>query len=479
MRARALSFTTLFKSTRFRYDFSACRLPTFAVDRHRPPHFRGYVGGFETPSTHGFSPMSRAIHKLTPAVVRQKNKAGVYPDGGGLYLQVTIGADRKPKKSWLVRVRTPGGRVREMGLGPANDTNLATTRDKARQARDLAREGTDPILHRKAEKKRIAEEAARAITFKEASESYITTFEESWRNPKHRQQWRNSLSTYAYPAIGSMRVQDIELDDVLKVLQPIWKTKNETASRVRGRIETILDWAAIKGMRNGDNPARWRNYLQRALPPINGEVKHQRALPFAELPTFMKALRRDTSMSARALEFTILTAARSGETREATWDEIDMVNAVWTIPAARMKATREHRVPLGARAMEILGEMQELALSRREDWVFPGGRHDRPLSNTAMKLVIQRLGRSEDAVPHGFRSTFRDWCAECTTHQREVAEAALAHVSGDKVELAYRRGDFWEKRRVLMREWDRFANGKKPENKASPKPKHAKLKKRT
>jgi hypothetical protein len=252
--------------------------------------------------------MSRSIHKLTPAVVRQQKRPGIYADGGGLFLQVSIGADKQSRKSWLVRVRLPGGTVREMGLGIATDMNLAATREKARDARDLAREGVDPIHHRDAERKRAAEEAARATTFKQAAETYITAFEESWRNPKHRQQWRNTLETYAYPTLGSKRVKDIGLEDITRVLLPIWKTKHETATRVRGRIETILDWAAVKGMRSGDNPARWRNYLERALPPVEKKVQHQRALPYVDLPKFMKGLRKDKSISARALELARITS---------------------------------------------------------------------------------------------------------------------------------------------------------------------------
>jgi integrase len=260
------------------------------------------------------------------------------------------------------------------GRETTRKVGLAEREEKARQARDLAYEGIDPIIHRKSERIKAAEEAARAVTFREAAETYITAFEDSWRNPKHRQQWRNSLDTYAYPVLGSMRVKDIRLEDILAVLQPIWKKKHETASRVRGRIETILDWAEVKGMRSGDNPARWRNYLQRALPPVNADVKHQRALPYKDLPAFMKALRKDDSISARALEVAILTATRSSEVREAVWDEINLVECVWTIPAERMKAKREHRIPICSRVYEILSEMDRLSLKRDDDWVFPGGR---------------------------------------------------------------------------------------------------------
>lgn len=419
--------------------------------------------------------MSRAIHKLTDRMVRQTKKPGLYADGGGLFLQVTLGADDTPRRSWVVRVRAPSGKVREMGLGGANDVPLEKAREKAREARWLARDGVDPIEHQKAERKRAALEAARAITFEVAAETYIKTHEGSWKNEKHRQQWRSTLKTYVYPVFGSTPVGEIDGPLVMKVLDPLWDTKTETASRIRGRIETILDWATVRGYRDaGDNPARWRGHLQRALPPRSKvqKVTHHAALPYKDLPAFMVALAKHNGPSARALEFVILTGARTGEALGATWDEVDLANRVWTIPAARMKAGREHRVPLTGRALQILLELDNLLLGN-SNWVFSAV-EGKALSSMALLMMLRRMKRS-DITAHGFRSTFRDWAAEETIHTREVAEAALAHASGDKVERAYQRGDFFEKRRLLMGDWNSYATGKSPQNKATKRPKHTKL----
>ncbi len=418
--------------------------------------------------------MTGSVHKLTATFVRQTKKIGMHADGAGLFLQVTRGVSGEIKRSWLVRVRLPGGHTREMGLGPATGDNLSDARDKARDARDLADEGIDPIVDRDMRRRQQAEEAARSITFRKAAETYIETHEASWRNAKHRQQWRNTLATYAYPVLGDLPVQSIDVDLVTKVLDPIWRTKTETASRLRGRIETVIDWAIVRGFREGDNPARWKGYLQRALPARSKihQVRHQNALAYAELPAFMRVLRADTSIGARALEFAILTAARTNEALGATWDEVDLVREVWTVPAVRMKGGREHRVPLSPRASKLLVEMEDLALARDDNLVFPGQRGGQPLSSMALLMLLRRLKRN-DVTTHGFRSTLRDWAAEETVFPREIAEAALAHVSGDKVERAYQRGDYLERRRQLMIEWDRFANGSKPANKAAKRPKHA------
>jgi integrase len=292
------------------------------------------------------------------------------------------------------------------------------------------------------------------VTFDEATERYIAAHESSWRNAKHRQQWRNTLSTYAGPMIGKMPVGDIVMDDVLRVLEPIWETKAETASRVRGRIENVLDWARVRGLRDGINPAAWRGQLAHLLPARNKarSVKHHPALPWRQLPQFMTELRDNTAISAKALAFTILTAMRTTEVIEAKWIEIDIEAGVWTVPKERMKAGREHRVPLPKAAHAVLGA---LPLVDGNAYVFPGTRKGRPLSNMAMLELVR--GLRPGLTVHGFRSTFRDWAAEATNFPRELAEAALAHVLGSATERAYQRGDLFEKRREMMTAWAEFA----------------------
>lgn len=300
------------------------------------------------------------------------------------------------------------------------------------------------------------------MTFDACAAAYIGAHETGWRNAKHRDQWRNTLSTYANPVFGSRPVQAIDVGLVMKALEPIWQTKPETASRLRGRIEAVLDWATVRGYRQGDNPARWRGHLDKLLPARNKirSVEHHAALPYDETAEFLAMLRSQEGIGARALEFLILTAARTGEVIGAQRDEIDLDEKVWIVPAARMKAGREHRVPLSPAAVAVLERMKE---SCEGDFVFPGGRRNKPLSNMALLAVLRRMGRG-DLTAHGFRSTFRDWAAERTNFPREVAEAALAHTVGDKVEAAYRRGDLFDKRRQLMEAWARFsAIGKAPE----------------
>lgn len=300
---------------------------------------------------------------------------------------------------------------------------------------------------------RVAAAAATAkrLTFRQCAEAYIEAHQGSWKNPKHRQQWTRTLEQYAYPVFGEVQISAIDVGFVTKVLDPIWATKTETASRVRGRIESVLDWAAVRGHRSGDNPARWRGHLQKALPQRSKiqKVQHHAALAYAELPVFMAMLRQVRGLSARALELLILTASRTSETINAEWSEFDLKAAVWTIPSERMKAAREHRVPLSPVAVTLLKTLRHLDDPR---WVFPGARANAPLSNMAMSKVLVSLGHA-DVTVHGFRSTFRDWAAEQTDYPKEVAEAALAHAVGDKVEAAYRRSDLFEKRRKLMLDW--------------------------
>ena len=378
---------------------------------------------------------------------------GLHPDGAGLYLQVTSGNGR----SWIYRYSLHNKEHR-LGLGSAKAISLKRARELAGETRRLRAERVDPLQQRRELRDAQLVERAKSISFGQCAESYITAHEAGWRNPKHRQQWRSTLSQYVYPTIGGLPVEAIDTSLILKCLEPIWRDRTETASRIRGRIESVLDYAKARGYRNGENPARWRGHLQSLLPQpakING-VEHHAALPYAEIGEFMADLRRRDSTSARCLEFLILTAARTGEVIGATWNEIDLKSRVWVIPGNRMKGGREHRVPLSDRAVEIVRIMQ----SRREnDFVFAGMRGG-GLSNMSLLAMLRTMGRSVTA--HGFRSSFRDWAAEQTNFPREVAEQALAHVLGDKVEAAYRRGDLFEKRRRLMAAWAEFCGKPSP-----------------
>ena len=396
--------------------------------------------------------MVRGINRLTALAATRAKKPGMHPDGGGLYLQVTgTGA-----KSWIYRYML-GGKARHMGLGPLNAVSLAEARVRATEARKLCVAGVDPISARKAEITQANLESGRAISFKIAAEKYIEAHQPGWRNAKHAAQWASTLETYAYPILGNLPVQGIDVALVMRVLEPIWTKRTETASRVRGRIESILDWATARGYRLGDNPARWRGHLENLLPPRSKvqKVKHHPALPWEEIGTFIATLHEREGLAPLALEFTILTAARTGEVIGTRGKEIDLGKKEWLIPAERIKGGKEHRVPLTARAVAIIEEMTDGAELGEEDFVFPGGRKGKPLSNMAMLALLKRMKRG-DLTVHGFRSTFRDWAAERTNYPREVAEMALAHVVGDKVEAAYRRGDLFEKRRRLMDEWARF-----------------------
>jgi integrase len=395
--------------------------------------------------------MARTVGKLTALKISRDLKPGMYADGAGLYLQVT-GAGAK---SWIFRFSL-NGKAREMGLGSLSAVGLADARAKAAECQRLRQDGIDPIEARKARRQQAALEAAKTITFKEAAASYIGSHKAGWRNGKHASQWENTIATYAEPVLGALSIQAIDTNLVLKVLEPIWKPKPETAGRVRGRIEAILDWAKVRGLRQGENPARWRGHLDHLLPAKSKvrRVKHHAALPYAELPDFIADLRAQEGVAARALEFTILTAARTGDTIGAVWDEVNTSDKVWTVPGERMKAGKEHRVPLSSRALAILRDEREV---RTSDYVFPGGKAGKPLSNMAMTEVLRRM-ECGDITVHGFRSTFRDWAAERTNFPSEVVEMALAHAVGDKVEAAYRRGDLFEKRRRLMTEWASFCS---------------------
>jgi integrase len=385
--------------------------------------------------------MARALHKLTARSVATLKEARRHSDGGGLYLSISNDGRRR----WIFLYRQQG-KLREMGLGSARDVSLAEAREKAVTARKQVAEGLDPVTERRRGK-------VTAPLFNEAADAFLSAMAPQFRNAKHIEQWRMTLKVYAAP-LRTKPVDEITTEDVLGVLRPIWQTKSETASRLRGRIERVLDAAKAQGHRSGSNPAAWRGHLALLLPQRQKLQRgHHAAMPFTEVPAFIGQLQARDAMAARALEFVILTAARSGEALGATWSEIDLRNKVWTVPATRMKAGREHRVPLSPRAMTIL---EQLAATGNEpaDHVFPSTKRRHPLSSMAMDMLLRRLNLN--VTVHGFRSSFRDWCGEVSTYPREVAEAALAHVVGDATERAYRRGDALEKRRHLMEDWAVF-----------------------
>jgi integrase len=383
--------------------------------------------------------------KLTALGVARLKTPGMYGDGHGLWLQVT----GKGAKSWIFRFALHG-RAREMGLGSAHTFSLAEARERARECRKLTADGIDPIETRKAKRQEAALEAAKAITFRGCAEAYFEAHKAGWRNERHIAQWSSSLEAYAYPVFGHLPVQSIDTAQVMKALEAIWATKPETAKRVRGRIESVLDWAATRGYRRGENPARWRGHIANLLPKRSKvmKVKHHAAMPFAQVPAFMADLRNQDAVEARALEFAILTAVRSGEATGALWSEIDMEAGIWTVPAERMKAGAEHRVPLSAPVLAILEQMRGL----NDTLVFVGSRSKRRLSDKVLRNMLVKVA-SVDATVHGFRSSFRDWAGECTSFPRDLAEMALSHTVGDATERAYRRSDLFEKRRELMDAW--------------------------
>ncbi|RQM49334.1 site-specific integrase [Paraburkholderia bannensis] len=397
--------------------------------------------------------MPRAINRLSQLTLTKTTKPGLYADGGNLYLQITAAG----VKSWLFRYMRDG-KPRAMGLGPLHTVGLAEARALALDCRRLLLAGTDPLDARDAERaaKRVAQ--ANDVSFQHCAEKYIEAHRAGWKNAKHADQWTNTLTTYAYPVFDSRPVSAIDTSLVMRVLEPIWTTKTETASRLRGRIESVLDWATVRGYRSGENPARLKGHLDTLLPKRSRvqKVEHHPALPYADLPDFMKTLRSEAGIAARALEILILTATRTNEVIGATWQEFDLNEGVWTIPAERMKMRKEHRVPLSIRAIALVKTQQEV---KRDDYVFPGARDKKPLSNMAMLQLLERMKRNDITV-HGFRSTFRDWAGETTHYPREVCEAALAHGIKDKAEAAYARGDLFAKRAALMQDWAAFADGR-------------------
>jgi integrase len=397
--------------------------------------------------------MTRAIGRLTALKAERLKKPGMHADGGGLYLRITPQGSR----NWVLRYML-NGRPRWMGLGPLSLYGLAEARAKALDARRKRHEGIDPIDARRAERARKRLDAAKSLTFKECAEAYIASHQAGWRNEKHKYQWPATLNTYAYPGIGALPVQSVDTGLILRVLEPIWAKKPETASRVRQRIENILDLAKVRGYREGENPARWRGHLDKLLPARSRmrQVEHLAALPYQDLPLFLTNLHQRDACAARGLEFLILTAARTGEVIGTRWSEIDLHDKTWTVPANRMKAHREHRVPLSARALAILWDMQTARQSDHGNaYVFPGSRVGKPLSNMAFLMLLRRM-ELDDLTVHGFRATFKTWVSERTSFQNEIVEAALAHVIFNKVEQAYRRTDMFEKRRRLMQQWATF-----------------------
>jgi integrase len=419
-----------------------------------------------------------SLKRLSQTFVEKHTTPGLYSDGNGLYLQVTASKDGDyVTKSWIFRYAVGTGkekRERKMGLGAYPLVPLAMAREMAIECSLRRLRGVDPLEEREAEKRTKALEAAKNITFEKAAEQYITTHRAGWRNVRYASQWPNSLGAYVYPIFGDMAVRDIDTGMVMRVLKPIWATKSVTAGRVRGRIERILDWSKVNGYREGENPARWTGHLDHLLPEhakIHKVAPHP-ALPYAQVPAFMAELRTRTGTSAKLLEFTVLTAARTEESIGAKWPEIDFRDRAWTVPLERMKGGREHRVPLSDAAMAVIEHMRCL---QQGDFVFPGNREGKTLGHTAMLDVIERLNihrgkaglprwvdpkeGNEDVVPHGFRSAFRDWVSEETNFPDDLAEAALAHIKGDKAEAAYKRGTMFQKRRELMDAWAAYCAG--------------------
>lgn len=409
--------------------------------------------------------MARMMGRLTAKEVEKKSTPGLYGDGGGLTLQIT----KAGVKSWLYRYMIEG-KAYAMGLGPVHTITLADARQKAAEARKLVIEGGNPLEVKRQRLLDAEMTKAKLMTFDQCASAYIEGHRAGWKNAKHADQWANTIATYVSPIIGALPVEQVDTGLVVKVLtqpddkgQQFWQAKNETASRVRGRIESVLGWATTSGFRSGDNPARWRGHLENLLASISRaqRIKNHPSLEWSRMGEFFVALREREGIAARALEFTILTATRSGEVRGACWSEIDLAAKVWTIPASRMKAKREHEVPLSDAAVKLLK-----GLTREEgaDLVFPGS-NDKPLSDMSLTAVIRRMNADQSIwtdregntiTVHGFRSSFRMWAAESTNYPREVAEHALAHQLPDAVERAYQRGTQFAKRAALMSDWAKF-----------------------
>lgn len=392
--------------------------------------------------------MPRPLNKLNSFQVKQlikASKANFYSDGGGLYLQVS----KLGTGSWVFRYEIDQRR-RAMGLGSTTTVSLADARIAALEARQLLQQRLDPLQQKQEAESTRKKNLAKMQTFNQCAAAYIKTKKSEWKNEKHHQQWENTLATYVSPIFGNLPVAEIDTNLILKALEPIWTEKNETATRLRGRIEKVLDWAKVRGFRDGENPARLKGHIDTLMPGISRRrrTQHHPALPYIEIQGFITTLREQQEVSALALEFCILTATRTSETMNAMWAEINTEEKVWTIPAERMKAAKEHRVPLSDRCCAILEHMKKYS----SHYIFPGRNKGKPLSNMAFTMLLRRLG-FDHITMHGFRSTFRDWASEVTHHPSQVAEMALAHTIGNAVEAAYRRGDLFEKRRLLMADW--------------------------
>ena len=389
--------------------------------------------------------MAHGINRLSARAVETAKSSGLIADGGGLYLQVS----KSGAKSWLYKFML-NGRSREMGLGSLKAVSLASAREKAALCRSSLADGIDPIEARKAGRSRSIAADQKTITFEDAADAYIATHESGWKNAKHASQWRNTLAADAYPVAGQLLVSDIDTEVIMRILKPIWALKPETAGRLRGRIERILDWATVSGFRQGPNPARWRGYLENLLPSKSRlhSVQHHSAMPYQGIGDFVLQLRERDGIAAQALEFLIYTAARTSEVRGASWDEFDLDRGIWAIPGPRTKVGKEHRIPLAERPLQIVKVLHGNATG---DFVFPGRKPGKGLSDMALLSVLRRLEIKQTV--HGFRSSFRDWAADQTQVPREVAEQALAHTISNKVEAAYLRSDFFEKRRDLMNLW--------------------------
>jgi integrase len=402
--------------------------------------------------------MPRPMHKLSQVQIgRAMKQQCTLNDGGGLYF-----VSRPPNgASWIFRF-SRHGKDRWMGIGQYPTVTLKDARARATDARQLLSGDVDPIENRRQQRAQTKLQLVRQMTFAQCAALYITSHKTAWRNAKHSAQWDATLKTYVYPLIGSLPVAAVDTSLVMKVLQPIWNAKPETASRLRGRIEAILNWATVSEFRTGLNPARWRGHLDNLLPARSkiARVEHHAALPYADVPAFMVKLLLQEGVAARALEFLILTAARTGEVIGARWSEINLREKLWTIPAERMKAGKEHRVPLSSRAIEILEAIHPDS-SAADGFVFPGNKAKKPLSNMAFLMLLRRM-KCAGMTAHGLRSSFRDWCAERTNFPSEVAEMALAHAVGNKVEAAYRRGDLYGKRQQLMDHWATFCASPAP-----------------
>ena len=392
--------------------------------------------------------MSRTLNRLSALKAERTKQPGMYADGGGLYLRVAEGGS----KQWIYRYVT-NGRPRDMGIGPVHVFTLAEARERAREASKLRYDGIDPIAHKHAQRAAGVVEAAKAITFKQCAQGFIRDNEAGWTNRRHRHDWHASLTNYVYPVLGNLPIAAIDTALVLKTVKPIWERVPETASRVRGRIEAVIGWATVHGYRSGDNPARWSQHLEHALPARSdvAKVEHHAALPYDQVPAFLTKLKQKDTVSAACLQFIALTAARRSEATDATWSEIDLDKAVWTIPKERMKkGTKDHRVPLSAAAIAVLKDM---AAIRVGDYVFPSRVSGRPVHGASVAGLAKRVAAGVDITTHGFRSSFRDWVAERTSYPREVAEAALAHAVPSQVEAAYKRTDFFDRRSRLMQAW--------------------------